>query len=41
MMSRVQKGLIAGVAATVAVSLLEIPNLFLNWFDPFQGSSPA
>jgi hypothetical protein len=37
MMSRVQKGLIAGVAATVAVSLLEIPNLFLNWFDPFQG----
>jgi hypothetical protein len=37
MMSRVQKGMIAGVAATVAVSLLEIPNLFLNWFDPFQG----
>ena len=37
MMSRVQKGLIAGVAATVAVSLLEIPNMFLNWFDPFQG----
>lgn len=37
MMSRVQKGLVAGVFATVAVSLLEIPNLFLNWFDPFQG----
>ena len=37
MMSRVQKGLVAGVAATVAVSLLEVPNLFLNWFDPFQG----
>jgi hypothetical protein len=37
MMSRVQKGLIAGVAATIAVSLLEIPNMFLNWFDPFQG----
>ena len=37
MMSRLQKGLIAGFAATVAVSLLEIPNLFLNWFDPFQG----
>ena len=36
MMSRLQKGLIAGFAATVAVSLLEIPNLFLNWFDPFQ-----
>jgi len=36
-MSRVQKGLIAGVAATVAASLLEIPNMFLNWFDPFQG----
>ena len=37
MMSRVQKGLVAGVAATAAASLLEIPNLFLNWFDPFQG----
>ena len=37
MMSRVQKGLIAGVAATIAVSLLEIPNMFLHWFDPFQG----
>ena len=37
MMSRVKKGLIAGVAATIAVSLLEIPNMFLNWFDPFQG----
>lgn len=37
MMSRVQKGLVAGVFATVAASLLEIPNMFLNWFDPFQG----
>ena len=37
MMSRVQKGLIAGFAATMATSLLEIPNMFLNWFDPFQG----
>lgn len=37
MMSRVQKGLIAGFAATMAASLLEIPNMFLNWFDPFQG----
>ena len=37
MMSRVKKGLIAGVVATIAVSLLEIPNMFLNWFDPFQG----
>lgn len=37
MMSRVQKGLIAGVAATAATSLLEVPNMFLNWFDPFQG----
>jgi len=37
MMSRVQKGLIAGAAATIAVSLLEVPNMFLNWFDPFQG----
>ncbi|MDQ1152864.1 DUF6789 family protein [Brevundimonas sp. SORGH_AS_0993] len=37
MMSRLQKGLIAGAAATLAASLLEIPNLFLNWFDPFQG----
>jgi len=37
MMSRVQKGLVAGVFATIAASLLEIPNMFLNWFDPFQG----
>lgn len=37
MMSRVQKGMVAGVAATVAASLLEIPNMFLNWFDPLQG----
>ena len=36
-MSRVQKGLVAGVFATIAASLLEIPNMFLNWFDPFQG----
>ena len=34
MMSRVQKGLAGGVAGTVAVSLLELPNIFLNWFDP-------
>ena len=34
MMSRVKKGLVAGVAGTVAVSLLELPNIFLNWFDP-------
>ena len=37
MMSRVQKGMVAGAAATLVASLLEIPNLFLNWFDPFQG----
>jgi len=37
MMSRVKKGMIAGFAATIAASLLEIPNMFLNWFDPFQG----
>ena len=37
MMSRVQKGLIAGVAATAAASLLEVPHMVLNWFDPFQG----
>lgn len=37
MMSRVQKGLVAGAFATLAASLLEIPNMFLNWFDPFQG----
>lgn len=37
MMSRVKKGLIAGFAATMAASLLEVPNMFLNWFDPFQG----
>lgn len=36
MMSRVQKGLIAGVVATAAASLLEVPNMLLNWFDPFQ-----
>ena len=35
MMSRVQKGVVAGLVATVAVSLLEIPNLYLNWFIPF------
>src|SRR6218665_2710067 len=26
-----------GAAGTIAVSLLEVPNMFLNWFDPFQG----
>jgi len=36
MMSRVQKGMIAGLLATVAVSVLELVNvLFLKWFDPF------
>ncbi|SFS50677.1 hypothetical protein SAMN05192570_1731 [Brevundimonas viscosa] len=30
MMSRVQKGLIAGLAATIAVSILEIANLMLG-----------
>ena len=38
MMSRVKKGIIAGFVATVAVSVLEIANLFLNhMFDPFPG----
>ncbi len=38
MMSRVKKGIIAGFAATVAVSVLEVANLFLNHlFDPFPG----
>ncbi|WP_427793041.1 DUF6789 family protein [Brevundimonas diminuta] len=37
-MSRVKKGIIAGFAATVAVSVLEVANLFLNHlFDPFPG----
>lgn len=36
MMSRVQKGVVAGLAATIAVSLLEAVNLFLlKWFTPF------
>jgi hypothetical protein len=36
MMSRVQKGVIAGFSATLAVSLLELINLFvLKWFAPF------
>lgn len=35
MMSRVKKGLVAGLVATLATSLLEVPNMFLNWFDPF------
>ena len=38
MMSRVKKGIIAGFVATVAVSVLELVNLFLNHlFDPFPG----
>lgn len=38
MMSRVKKGIIAGFVATVAVSMLELANLFLNhMFDPFPG----
>lgn len=36
MMSRVQKGLVAGLAATVAVSVLEAVNILaLKWFAPF------
>ncbi len=36
MMSRVQKGLVAGAAATVVVSALEAVNvLVLQWFAPF------
>ena len=36
MMSRVQKGMIAGFSATVAVSGLELVNiLLLKWFAPF------
>tara|TARA_R110002167_G_scaffold59046_4_gene167205 strand:- start:513 stop:983 length:471 start_codon:yes stop_codon:yes gene_type:complete len=36
MMSRVQKGMVAGLLATVSVSVLELVNvLFLKWFDPF------
>jgi hypothetical protein len=37
MMSRVQKGLIAGLAATVAVSVLEAANLY---FGPWTASFP-
>ena len=38
MMSRVQKGLVAGFAATCAVSLLETLNLLtVKWFTPFPG----
>ena len=37
MMSRVQKGMIAGLAATVAVSLLEAANLY---FGPWAASFP-
>lgn len=38
MMSRVQKGMVAGFAATVAVSILEAVNLLAGpWFDPFPG----
>lgn len=36
MMSRVQKGMVAGAAATLSVSLLEAVNvLALKWFAPF------
>ncbi len=36
MMSRVQKGMVAGAVATVAVSLVETVNvLALKWFAPF------
>lgn len=36
MMSRVQKGVVAGLAATITVSLLEAANLLLfKWFTPF------
>ena len=36
MMSRVQKGLVAGLAATASVSLLEAINILaLKWFAPF------
>ncbi len=36
MMSRVQKGMVAGFAATVAVSVLEALNLFAGpWVEPF------
>lgn len=36
MMSRVQKGMVAGAVATVAVSLVEAVNvLALKWFAPF------
>ena len=36
MMSRVQKGIVAGAAATLSVSLLEAVNvLALKWFAPF------
>ncbi len=36
MMSRVQKGMVAGFAATVAVSILEAVNVFAGpWVQPF------
>ncbi|WP_339915159.1 DUF6789 family protein [uncultured Brevundimonas sp.] len=38
MMSRVQKGIVAGLAATAVVSAMELVNVvFLKWFDPFPG----
>ena len=38
MMSRVQKGMVAGFAATVVVSVLEAVNLMVGpWFTPFPG----
>lgn len=36
MMSRVKKGVVAGLAATAAVTVVELVNVFLlKWFDPF------
>jgi glucan phosphoethanolaminetransferase (alkaline phosphatase superfamily) len=36
MMSRVTKGIVAGLAATITVAVLEAVNVFaLNWFTPF------
>ena len=38
MMSRVKKGLVAGLVATVVVSVLEMINLLVGqWFTPFPG----
>ena len=36
MMSRVQKGVVAGLIATIAVSILEAVNVFAGpWVEPF------